>query len=254
MKSTNTIKTVPMTPEIHRYLLAQTQPPTPMQQWLIERTRALGDAAEMLVPHEQAAFLTLLTQLVAARLVVEVGTFTGYSTLAFTLGLPPDGTVITCDVSPEWTDIAQEAWQLAGVRGRVDLRLDPATKTLAELDEPVDLVFLDADKTGYLGYWEQLVPLVRPGGLLLADNVLYFGEAATPDATGNARAIREFNERVRTDQRVDSVLLPIADGLPSPANVRSTSERDTDFFATFTIHCWRGVTWICVTRPRHFCC
>jgi caffeoyl-CoA O-methyltransferase len=210
---TDTIKTVTITPEVHQYLLTQAPPPTPVQQWLIERTGALGDAAEMRVPHEQAAFFTLLTQLVAAHRIVEVGTFTGYSTLAFALGLPPGGMVITCDICPEWTDIAQEAWQLAGLRDRVDLRIGPATKTLAELDDPVDLVFLDADKTGYEDYWEQLVPLVRPGGLLLADNVLYSGEAAVPDATGNARAIREFNERVRADQRVDSVMLPIADGL-----------------------------------------
>jgi caffeoyl-CoA O-methyltransferase len=202
-----------MTEATYPYLLSHSPSPTPVQRWLAERTQELGDAAEMQIPHEQAAFLTLLTQLVAPRRVVEVGTFTGYSTLAFALGLPPDGTVITCDISPEWTDIAREAWRMAGVSDRVDLRLGPATATLDELDEPVDLVFLDADKTGYVGYWEQLVPLVRPGGLLLADNVLYNGEAADPHATGNARAVREFNERVRTDQRVESVILPVADGL-----------------------------------------
>jgi caffeoyl-CoA O-methyltransferase len=213
VNTVNATKTVAMTEEVYPYLLSQAPSPTPVQRWLVERTLELGEAAEMQIPHEQAAFLTLLTQLVAARRIVEVGTFTGYSTLAFALGLPADGVVITCDVSPEWTGIALEAWRMAGVRDQVDLRLGPAAETLAGLDEPVDLVFLDADKTGYLGYWEQLVPLVRPGGLLLADNVLYYGEAAAPDATGNARAIREFNERVRTDQRVESVMLPIADGL-----------------------------------------
>jgi caffeoyl-CoA O-methyltransferase len=207
------VKTVAMTPLVHDYLAAQAEPPTAVQRKLIATTEALGGCAEMRIPHEQAVFLTMLTQLTGARRIVEVGTFTGYSTLAFAQGLPPGGTIITCDLSTEWTAIACEAWQAAGVRERVDLRLGPASDTLATLTEPVDLVFLDADKTGYVGYWEQLVPLVRPGGVLLADNTLYAGEAADPATTGNGRAIREFNERVRTDERVHSVLLPIADGL-----------------------------------------
>ncbi|MFG2876381.1 O-methyltransferase [Streptomyces sp. NPDC048337] len=209
------VKTVPLTPEVYAYLLAQAEPPSPVQEQLITRTRALGGPAEMQIPHEQGVFLTLLAKLTGARRIVEVGTFTGYSTIALAEGLVPGGQVITCDISEEWTSIAQEAWKEAGVADRIDLRLAPALETLAALPpEPViDLVFLDADKTGYRAYWDQLVPRVRPGGLLLADNVLYGGEAARADAEGNGLAIREFNAHVRADDRVESVLLPIADGL-----------------------------------------
>ncbi|MCT2588821.1 O-methyltransferase [Streptomyces sp. N2-109] len=209
-------KTVPMTPEVYDYLLEQATPPSAVQAQLIERTRSLGGGvAGMQVPHEQAAFLTFLTSIVRPGLILEVGTFTGYSTLAFALGLPTGGRVITCDVSEEWTSVARDAWQEAGVADRIELRLGPAAETLRGLpaDPVIDMVFLDADKPGYETYWELLVPLVRPGGLLLADNVLYRGEAADAGAEGNARAIRSFNERVRADSRVESVMLPLADGL-----------------------------------------
>ncbi|MEV0618801.1 O-methyltransferase [Nonomuraea sp. NPDC050404] len=208
-------KNIVMTPDLYRYLLAQAEPPGPVQRGLIERTRALGRPAEMQIPHEQAILLTLLTRLTGARLVVDVGTFTGYSTLAFALGLAAGGRVITCDVCEEWADIARESWREAGVADRVDSRMGPAAETLAALpEEPrIDLAFLDADKPGYAGYWKQLVPRVRAGGLLLADNVLYEGEAADPEADGNGAAIRVFNDLVRADPRVESVVLPIADGL-----------------------------------------
>lgn len=215
MYLTSDVTPLAMTAEIYRYLREQAEPASAAQRRLTERTQALGEYAEMQVPHEQSVLLTLLARIVQARLVVEVGTFTGSSTLALALGLPPDGRVITCDLSAEWTAIARAAWREAGVADRVDVRLGPAADTLAALppDPVIDLVFLDADKPGYLGYWEELVPRVRPGGLLLADNVLYGGEAADPGATGNARAIRAFNDHVRADERVESVLLPVADGL-----------------------------------------
>ncbi|MER6910550.1 O-methyltransferase [Streptomyces sp. NPDC000594] len=220
------LKTLALPPDQYRYLLAQAEPPTGPQCRLIERTRALGQVAEMRVPHEQAVLLTLLGRLTAARLVVEVGTFTGYSTLALARGLAPGGRVLTFDVSAEWTGIARTAWREAGVADRIETRLGPAGETLRELpEEPViDLVFLDADKAGYETYWELLVPRVRPGGLILADNVLYAGEAADPGATGNGAAIRRFNERVRADTRVESVMLPIADGLTL---ARRTDPADT---------------------------
>ncbi|MEU2393135.1 O-methyltransferase [Streptomyces sp. NPDC007369] len=214
-RTADTAKTVPITPEVYAYLLAQTDPPTPVQQQLVARTRELGDVAVMQVPHEQARLLTLLARITGARRVVEVGTFTGYSTLALAEGLAPGGRVVTCDISEEWTAIAREAWQAAGVADRIDLRLGPAAHTLAALpyEAEIDLAFLDADKGGYRTYWDELVPRLRPGGLLLADNVLYGGNAARADATGNALAIREFNAHVRADARVESVLLPLADGL-----------------------------------------
>ncbi|MFI6694582.1 O-methyltransferase [Streptomyces sp. NPDC050433] len=209
------IKSVPLTPAVYDYIVAQAEPLTPVQERLIADTRALGGPAEMQIPHEQGVLLTLLARLTGARRIVEVGTFTGYSTLALAEGLPPGGTVLTCDISTDWTAIAQEAWEEAGLRDRIDLRIAPALDTLRALPaEPlVDLVFLDADKPGYRAYWDELVPRVRPGGLLLADNVLYGGEAASADAEGNGLAIREFNAHVRADDRVESVLLPIADGL-----------------------------------------
>lgn len=228
MSDITDVKSLSMTPELYRYLLAQAEPPIAAQRSLAERTRELGGVAEMQIPHEQSVFLTLLTQLTGARRVVEVGTFTGYSTLAFALGLPADGTILTCDVSQEWAAVAREAWQAAGVAERIEPRLGPASDTLRSLPpEPaIDLVFLDADKVNYETYWELLVPRVRPGGLLLADNVLYGGEAASPQATENAYAIRRFNERVRADGRVESVLLPIADGL-TIARKRGTPDATT---------------------------
>ncbi|MET8981192.1 O-methyltransferase [Streptomyces sp. NPDC004539] len=209
------VKTVSMTTGLYDYLLTQAEPPTPVQRRLMAETRDLGQVAEMQIPHEQSVLLTLLTKITGARLVVEVGTFTGASTLAFALGLPPGGQVITCDISDEWTGIARRAWQDAGVADSVRLLLGPAEETLRSLSEDpvIDLAFLDADKPGYETYWDLLVPRLRPGGLLLADNVLYGGDAADPHCTGNARAIRAFNARVRADERMESVLLPVADGL-----------------------------------------
>lgn len=211
----NRIKSVPLTPDLYDYIVAQAEPPTPVQERLIARTRELGGPAQMQIPHEQGVLLTLLARLAGARRIVEVGTFTGYSTLALAEGLAPGGSVLACDISTDWTAIAQDAWEAAGVRDRIELRIGPALDTLRALPpEPViDLVFLDADKPGYRAYWDELVPRVRPGGLLLADNVLYGGEAAHADAQGGALAIREFNTHVRADARVESLLLPIADGL-----------------------------------------
>ncbi|MGW1373476.1 O-methyltransferase [Streptomyces sp. NPDC002446] len=204
-----------MTREVYDYLLSHAEPPTPVQQRLAARTRALGPLTVMRVPHEQATLLTLLARLVGAVRIVEVGTFTGYSTLALATGLAPGGTVLTCDTSEEWTSIARAAWREAGVADRIDLRLGPALETIAALPlrSDIDLVFLDADKPHYRQYWDLLVPRLRPGGLLIADNVLQQGRVRLPYAIGNARAVREFNAHVRADPRVESVMLPVADGL-----------------------------------------
>ncbi|MCX2954732.1 O-methyltransferase [Lentzea sp. NEAU-D7] len=208
-------KAVLLTPQVLEYVRGQLPPFTDVQRDLIEATFALGQVAEMQVPPEQGALLTLLARLAGARVAVEVGTFTGYSTLALAEGVGAGGRVITCDVTDRWAGIATAAWIRAGVAERVEPLLGPAAETLRGLpqEEFVDLAFLDADKVGYLAYWEELVPRLRPNGLIVADNVLYAGEAASPDAVGNARAIREFNEHVRNDDRVESVLLTVADGL-----------------------------------------
>ncbi|MFF4298906.1 O-methyltransferase [Streptomyces vinaceus] len=209
------VKTVHLTHEVYAYLVAQAGPRSSVQEELVERTRELGREAQMQVPHEQGVFLTLLGKMLGARRIVEVGTFTGYSTMALAAGLVPGGRVLTCDVSEEWTSIAQEAWKAAGVGDRIELVIAPALETLRALpQEPVvDLVFLDADKPGYRAYWDELVPRLRPGGVILADNVLYGGEAVDAGAEGNALAIREFNAYVCADERTESVMLPIADGL-----------------------------------------
>lgn len=208
------MKAVPVTPELIDYVQRQVNL-SDVQRRLIERTRRLGQSFEMQIPPEQGEFLTLLARSIGARTIVEVGTFTGYSTLALASGLEPGGQVITCDLSDEWTAIGEEAWAEAGVADRIRVKLGPAVDTLRALpsDLVVDLAFIDADKVGYIDYWELLVPRLRPGGLLLADNVLYYGEAVSPDAVGNAKAIREFNAHVLADDRVESVMLTIADGL-----------------------------------------
>nr|WP_202486927.1 O-methyltransferase [Streptomyces sp. SID8354] len=205
-----------MTPELYDYVLAHQPPLDRVLQDLVDVTRErFPEAAGMLSAPEQAPLLAFLVRLTGARQVVEVGTFTGFATLAMARALPADGTVTTCDVSEEWTACAREAWARAGVADRIRLRLAPALESLRAMPaEPhVDLVYLDADKSGYIAYWEELVPRLRPGGLLVADNVLYRGAVTDPAATGSALSIREFNDHVLADGRMDAVLLTVADGV-----------------------------------------
>ena len=196
--------------------------PGPVLDDLRAETAALGPPAGMQIGPDEGQLLTLLTRLVGARRAVEVGTFTGYSSLCIARGLAPGGALTCCDVSEEWTAIARRAWDRAGLADRIELRIAPALDTLRSLPaEPhIDLAFIDADKGGYVGYWDELVPRVRPGGLLLADNVLWSGrvvesprpaEANEPD--DNTRAIRAFNDHVAADDRVDVAVLPAFDGL-----------------------------------------
>lgn len=210
------LKHLEMTSELYHYLLDHNPPLDEHQRTLIEQTQAMDTRVRLLqIPAEQGAFLAFLMRLVGAGQVVEVGTFTGFSALCMARALPPGGRVLTCDVSKEWTAMAEQAWRSAGVADRIELRIGPAIETLRELPrEPwVDFAFVDADKESYPAYWEELVPRVRPGGLIVADNVLYHGEVVRPGASANADAIRAFNEQVLTDDRVDSVMLPIVDGL-----------------------------------------
>jgi caffeoyl-CoA O-methyltransferase len=181
-----------------------------------ETTAALGPLSVMQIGADQGQLLTFLARLVGARRAVEVGTFTGYSALCLARGLAPDGSLLCCDVNEEWTTIARRAWRRAGLDDRIELRLAPAIETLRSLPatEHIDLVFLDADKEGYVDYWSELVPRVRAGGLLLADNVLAGGmvvDAVDHDVT--ARAVDAFNRAVAADDRVDAVVLPAFDGL-----------------------------------------
>ncbi len=206
---------------LHDYLLAHTTGIDDVARGLMAETAALGGVAQMQIAPEQGAFLTLLTAAVGARRVVEVGTFTGFSALCIARALPPEGHLLCLDVSEEWTAIARRYWQAAGVDGRIELRLGPAADTLRSLPaEPaVDLAFIDADKQGYLTYYEQLLPRIRPGGLILVDNTLWSGKVAWGSSTDEStddetvRLIRAFNDHVAADGRVQSTILPVADGL-----------------------------------------
>ncbi len=171
--------------------------------------------AQMQIAPEQGAFMALLVQLIGATHILEIGTFTGYSSTAMALALPPDGRMTCLDVSAEWTDRARQAWRDAGVADRVDLRIGPAVDSLRELEEDAfDLAFIDADKTGYDDYYEGCLRVVRPGGLILIDNVLQAGRVVAPDADDeNVTAIRALNAKIASDERVDMTLLPVADGL-----------------------------------------
>jgi predicted O-methyltransferase YrrM len=163
--------------------------------------------------------MALLVRLTGARRCLEVGVFTGYSSLVTALALPDDGRIVACDISEEWTGIARRHWQQAGVAHRIDLRLAPAADTLDALlaagnEGSYDFAFIDADKGGYLGYYERALRLLRPGGLLLVDNTLWSGRVADPAATdADTVALRRFNEQLHRDERIDLSLVPIGDGL-----------------------------------------
>jgi caffeoyl-CoA O-methyltransferase len=205
-----------LTGELADYLVAHGSPPDAVQLGLIEETAGLGSVAGMQIAPEQGAFLTLLTRLLGVKSAVEVGTFTGYSSLCIARGLAPGGKLLCCDVSEEWTAMARRAWDAAGVADRIELKIAPGADTLRALPEAptIDLAFVDADKPGYPVYFEELVKRLRPNGVLLVDNVLWGGNVINADADDdNTKAIKAFNDMVAADDRVESVMLPIADGL-----------------------------------------
>ncbi|MBE9108778.1 class I SAM-dependent methyltransferase [Nodosilinea sp. LEGE 07298] len=175
--------------------------------------------AEMQIAPEQGQFMALLVQLLGVTKALEIGVFTGYSALRVALALPPTGRLVACDVSEEYTAIARRYWQQAGVADKIDLRIAPAADTLAQLIEAgeansFDFAFIDADKSGYPTYYEQALQLVRPGGLIAVDNVLWSGRVADSAVTDNRTTVlRTFNEAIYNDDRVVSSLVPIADGL-----------------------------------------
>jgi caffeoyl-CoA O-methyltransferase len=208
-------KSIGLSDDLHAYLLAQNGPTDPLIADLLAETRErLPDYTNLSISPEQAPFLTFLTKLLDVRSAVEVGTFTGLSSIAIARGLPTDGRLICCDVSDEFTSVARRYWQRAGLAERIELRLGPAADTLAALpDAPhLDLAFIDADKTGYPTYWELLVPRMRPGGVILVDNVLRHGQVLAPD-NPDAKAIVAFNTQALNDPRTDSVMIPLGDGL-----------------------------------------
>lgn len=198
------------------YIVAHSTGPDPLQRRLIEETAALGPPSGMQIAPEQGTLLTLLTRWVGATSALELGTFTGYSSICIARGLPPTGRLLCCDVSEEWTSVARRYWAEAGVAERIELRLAPALETLAALDPAVtfDLAFIDADKPAYPEYWEAVVPRIRPGGAIVVDNVLRHGEVWDPAVTEPGTvAVRKFNDTVAQDPRVEVVMATIADGL-----------------------------------------
>jgi caffeoyl-CoA O-methyltransferase len=212
-----TRRTEQLSQELHAYLVSHSTPPDSVLRELADETvRRYPDDAGMQIGPEQGTFMTLLTQLVGARDAIEVGTFTGYSSICVAGGLAAGGKLICCDVSDEWTSLARQYWRKAGLADRIELRLGPGLDTLRALPggAAFDLAFIDADKPGYVSYWEEIVPRIRPGGAILIDNTLSHGrviEAA--DTSENVQGIRDFNDHASADGRVDLVLLPIGDGL-----------------------------------------
>jgi caffeoyl-CoA O-methyltransferase len=203
-------------PNLHAYLVAHSSPPDALLRDLIAETvQRFPDRVIFQIGPEQGTFMTMLASLMGARQVVEVGTFTGYSSLCLARGLADGGKLLCCDVSEEWTSLARTYWQKAGMADRIELRLGPALDTLRTLPTGrwIDLAFIDADKTGYLSYWEELVPRIRPGGLVLVDNTLLHGRIFEASPDPDAQAIKDFNEHVLADGRVELVMLPVGDGL-----------------------------------------
>jgi caffeoyl-CoA O-methyltransferase len=201
---------------LHEYLSAHRTADDPLLDELRAETReACGPIAGMQIAPEQGTFLNLLVAALGARQVLEVGTFTGYSSLCMARGLPADGQLLCLDVSEEWTAIARRYWEKAGVTDRITLELAPAIDTLRALPrtERFDLAFIDADKTSYAAYFEEILPRLRTGGLIAVDNVLWGGRVIGDDASEDTLAIRAFNDAVRDDARVQCVMLAVADGL-----------------------------------------
>src|SRR5437762_3414662 len=180
------------------------------------RDQSAGPISRMQIAVEQGVFLTFLARALGARRAVEIGTFTGYSAISIARGLAPDGTLLCCDLNEEWTAIARRYFARAGLAERITLRIAPAIETVRALPRApeIDLVFIDADKTGYRGYYEELLPRLRPGGVIGFDNVLWGGSVADPsDTSDDTVALRALNDFLVRDDRVDLVMLPVADGL-----------------------------------------
>ena len=211
-------RTLNLTPPVYDYLLAHSLREPEVLRELREETSKLEHGGMQISP-EQGQLMALLVRAIGARRTIEVGVFTGYSTLCVALALPGDGRVVACDLNEGWTDIARRYWERAGVAGKVDLRLAAASRTLEKMLAEggaggYDFAFIDADKTNYATYYEQCLKLVRKGGLIAIDNTLWSGSVADDSAQdADTKAIRALNDAIHRDERVDASLLPIGDGL-----------------------------------------
>jgi caffeoyl-CoA O-methyltransferase len=202
--------------KLYRYVVAHGQNDDPVLQELADETARLGPIGGMQISPEQGTLMTILARASGARSAIELGTFTGYSAICVARALPPDGRLLCCDVSEEWTAIALRYWDKAGVANRITLKIAPALDTLRALPatETIDFAFIDADKTNNRNYYEEILRRTRPNGLVLIDNVIWGGRVIdSKDQSADTRAIREFNDFLVTDKRVDVVMIPFSDGL-----------------------------------------
>ncbi len=202
--------------ELHKYLLEHGHNRDPLLAELADETRQLGQIAGMQIAAEQGTLMGILARAIGARNAVEVGTFTGYSAICIARALPPDGHLLCCDVNPQWTAIARRYWERAGLAGKITLTLTPAIETLSALpsDYVLDFTFIDADKVNYRNYYEECLKRTRQNGLILIDNVLWGGSVIDPkNQTEDTKAIRALNDLIAHDQRVEAVMIPVADGL-----------------------------------------
>jgi len=205
-----------VTPELHRYIVRHGVRQDDVLRRLAEETAALGGVAVMQIAPEQAALMTLLVRSIGAREAIEIGTFTGYSAISIARGLRPGGKLLACDVNEEWTAIARRYFHEAGLDDRIELRLGPAIDTLRSLspEEQLDFAFIDADKTSYEAYYEEVLRRLRRGGLMVIDNVFFGGHVLDEATTSeSARAIHALNVRITDDRRVDIAMVPVADGI-----------------------------------------
>jgi len=201
---------------VEAYAAAHTTAPAPFLQALAEETRAELDSPQMLTGEIEGRFLEFLVFLAQPRLVLEIGTYSGYSALSMAQALPAGGRIVTCELDRDRVEFAERHIAAAGFGDRIEVRQGPAGETIAELDGPFDLVFIDADKPGYLGYYEAVLPKLSERGLIIVDNVLWSGRVAEPesdDDTDSTRALRAFNDHVAADERVVSVMLSVRDGV-----------------------------------------
>ncbi len=211
-------RSIGLKPELYDYLLSVSPPEHPLLARLREETAGMTGAG-MQIGRDQGALFQLLVHALGVKRYLEIGVYTGYSSLSVGLALPPDGSITACDVSAEYTAVARRYWAEAGIAGHVDLRLGPAAETLADLIAAgrsgfYDFAFVDADKTGYAGYHEQVLALLRTGGMVAYDNVLWGGSVIDPaDRSDDTKALREFNARLAQDRRIVMTMLPVGDGV-----------------------------------------
>jgi caffeoyl-CoA O-methyltransferase len=200
-------------PRVEEYAEQHTSPDGELFDRLAAETRDVSDSPGMMVGRLEGQFLAFVVRSTGAQRVLELGTFTGYSSISMAQALPDGGSIVSCDVNEDTTAIARRYAEEAGVADRIDYRLGPAIETLAGLDGPFDLVFIDADKVGYVDYYEAVLPKLADDGLILADNTLASGRVVEDAGDGMTSAIKRFNEHVREDDRVESVMLTIRDGV-----------------------------------------